>query len=491
MGVVAGSRSSLLWRGALVAFALGVVPAASALDVTTTVDENGTNPAACALREAITALNTGMPFGGCAPLAGDTAIQLATGTYLLEIGSFGANGLTISTAMALHGLGPADTLVDLANVFDSSGLVITAGGEVLLEGLTLANLLATDVGHTIRYQPGASGSRLTLRDVVVRDNEGLNPPGLGFFSNVAADLSLERVVFARNLNNGISAILGGAIFCSTAVAGVNVSVLDGYFVDNETGDLEGSGGGILSRGCNLTLERVTFEDNLVDTDGVPGEGSPDGGGALASRTVAGVTQQLTLRNVTFVGNQSRFTGSGGAINLSDATSGAQHVLLENVTFADNQATNGRDILTLGFDAGGDSTLTVSNVLFGRAAGTGLSACFFATAPTSLGGNLDLDGSCLLTGTGDRTVADAGLAAILEDGGGFAPVLALLPLSPAVDGGVGTACPAEDERGEVRPQDGDGDGDAVCDTGAFELAPIFRDGFESGDASAWTLVVPGV
>src|SRR5690606_32456736 len=47
--------------------------------------------------------------------------------------------------------------------------------------------------------------------------------------------------------------------------------------------------------------------------------------------------------------------------------------------------------------------------------------------------------------------------------------ALLPGSPAIDAGVGD-CIAQDQRGTARPQDGDGDGVAVCDLGAYELTP---------------------
>ncbi len=45
---------------------------------------------------------------------------------------------------------------------------------------------------------------------------------------------------------------------------------------------------------------------------------------------------------------------------------------------------------------------------------------------------------------------------------------LLPGSPAVDAGI-AKCTAHDQRGVRRPQDGNGDGVAVCDLGAYELA----------------------
>lgn len=43
-------------------------------------------------------------------------------------------------------------------------------------------------------------------------------------------------------------------------------------------------------------------------------------------------------------------------------------------------------------------------------------------------------------------------------------------SPAIDAARSSGCPATDQRGVARPQDGDASGAAVCDMGAFELQP---------------------
>jgi len=58
---------------------------------------------------------------------------------------------------------------------------------------------------------------------------------------------------------------------------------------------------------------------------------------------------------------------------------------------------------------------------------------------------------------------------LQDNGGPTPTHALLPGSPAIDAG-GSDCPppATDQRGFPRPVDGNDDGVATCDIGAYEL-----------------------
>jgi len=43
-------------------------------------------------------------------------------------------------------------------------------------------------------------------------------------------------------------------------------------------------------------------------------------------------------------------------------------------------------------------------------------------------------------------------------------------SPAIDFGTTTECPSLDQRGAFRPQDGNEDGTAICDVGAYEVVP---------------------
>jgi hypothetical protein len=87
---------------------------------------------------------------------------------------------------------------------------------------------------------------------------------------------------------------------------------------------------------------------------------------------------------------------------------------------------------------------------------------------SSGHNLAGDDSCRLRHATDLLGTDP-LLLSLEDNGGPTPTHALHPDSPAIDA-VDGECEPTDQRGVLRPQDGDGDGVATCDIGAFEFVP---------------------
>jgi hypothetical protein len=137
----------------------------------------------------------------------------------------------------------------------------------------------------------------------------------------------------------------------------------------------------------------------------------------------------------------------------------------------------------------DGTASISNsLLIGGNSPTGAPGCTRTGTTTSLGGNWVGLGTCLgFRGDArDRILSLVEFEARLEDPqladhGGFTPTIATratrhggdASATPFVDPdpaiiGLLPRCPATDQRGFRRPADGNGDGVARCDPGAFEL-----------------------
>lgn len=169
---------------------------------------------------------------------------------------------------------------------------------------------------------------------------------------------------------------------------------------------------------------------------------------------------LTLNDSTVSGNSADI---GGGISNFGTTA------LNNSTVSGNSALN---------DGGGISnfdTLTLNNSIVADHISGG--DCLISGLTTSLSHNLDSDGSCILTATGDQPSANANLGP-LQDNGGRPKPMPSCPGSDAIDMGTsefGGGCTddsgsafATDQRGFPRPVDG-GSGTVRCDIGAFEFA----------------------
>jgi CSLREA domain-containing protein len=185
------------------------------------------------------------------------------------------------------------------------------------------------------------------------------------------------------------------------------------------------GGGLNTKG-EATLTNVTVSSNTsfmpaVNRLNQGNSGTPVGGGL--SVDVSGI---LTITNVTVSHNTIEASGMGGGIfNNSMAT-------VKNSIIANN---------TAGGDCGG-------------------------TTINSQGNNLTSDASCRFSTATDLNQTNP-LLHLPTDNGGTTWTSALQQASPAIDAGDNAQCPTTDQRGMERPFDGNGDGDWICDIGAYE------------------------
>lgn len=210
-----------------------------------------------------------------------------------------------------------------------------------------------------------------------------------------------------------------------------------------------AGGVAADQSTDLTIERCAILDNLADGN--------SGGGVL----VDGST--LTLLDSTVSGNSAPAAGRvGGGIAVFGSVRGGggpSTVVIRNSTVVDNDA---EDIGGGIYVGPGGHSVSVSNSIFANNPG-------FDCSPgvTSLGWNIDSDGSCNLVASGDQPSTSPDLGP-LGLNGGSTPNYLPNPGSPAIDGGNPAApdsgdatCTLADQRELVI------DGGDVCDIGAVE------------------------
>ncbi len=348
------------------------------------------------------------------------------------------------------------------------------GNCTLREAIVAANTNVA-VDGCVAGQPGPGVTDIV---VVPAGVYILSIAGSGEDQSQTGDLDLTDSVSIEGISARLTIIEGAGLDRVFDVGNVAAAISDVTIRDGDAGG--GSGGGILNGGT-LTIERCTVEGNSA---GGPGGGVRNNNdifvidstlsGNMTSDHGGGMDDHATsfFQNATISGNTVTGGGAGGGLyNL-----GGTDMTLVNSTITGNSSGAGTALHN------GGST-TVTNVLL-------VGSCN-GVVTTSNGGNLESPGdSCGLDGGADQvSVADPALG-LLADNGGGTNTHALLSGGPAIDAAETGLCPGADQRGVARPIDGDDDGTADCDAGAFEFGVpplIFADGFESGDTTAWSSV----
>ncbi|MFB9067480.1 hypothetical protein B1808_12500 [Pseudofulvimonas gallinarii] len=259
---------------------------------------------------------------------------------------------------------------------------------------------------------------------------------------------------------------GGAIHISGPY---NTLIDRSRFVDNHaSGTIDSRGGAIHTEAAGrLVIENSLFHANVAD-----------GQGTVYAQSVSG---ELHVRNSTFVGN------IGGAAVVG------QHpmIAIRNNSFADNNPMipGGAQQLSLtGTAATGATPITISNNLMIPLLGNTDLQCATLGAITLVAGHNIVAGHMQGCGPENTTPLNALRIEALRADGGTVESLTLRAGGAALDAGNPVppsvpdlaACMTVDARGVSRPKDGDADGSARCDAGAWESdgeAPLFRDDYE--------------
>jgi len=440
----AALAGSLLVGGvSLVAMIAGTAPASAQPAVSLYVASGGSGDCtsqlnACgSIQTAITTAE-GVSYSG-----DDVTINVAAGTYTENDTISGAsfNSLTIA------GAGASTTTVN----GNQAGSVFTInGGTVTIDDLTITNgLSAGGYGDGIDITGGAGP--VTVNDSTLSDNGTASGGAGGGIYNFDDTLTVTDSLFSNdnryfggaiNSNGGTLTLTDSTLSGNSSAAGGGIdnggmATVTDSTLSGEPYTSNGSAGGIYNTGT-MTVTHSTVSGNSV-------------GGSGGAITNIGT---MTLTDSTLSGNSAGYIG-GGIANAGTMT-------LTDSTLSDNSAPGGH-----GGGIYNDSTINLGATIVANSSSGG--DCYLPGGTfNDLGYNLDDDGSCNLTATGDVSDTPADLDPTgLQNNGGPTQTIALEAGSPAIRAvSDPSLCPSTDQRGYVR--------NVPCDMGAYQsdsvLAP---------------------
>lgn len=360
-----------------------------------------------------------------------------------------------------------------------------------LEDRTVPSLLTvTNLGNS-----GAGSLRqaiLDANDTTADDTITIEVTGTIKLAGALPDLSTNIDIQGPGANLlTVRRDTGGDYRIFTVPGGTTIA-LSGLTISN--GMVDGNGAGIYNAGT-LTVSGCTLSGNATWFGG-------SGGGLYNSGTA-------TVTASTFNGNYSDWSGSGlynvGALTLS------------NSTVSGNAVGDYFGFGAIGAEGPSSRTIITNSTISGN---TGQFTGIFTAwsngyAPLharnsiieGVAGDLGSWGHNLIGNTIFGSGFDSTdllnvnpLLGPLQDNGGPTSTRALLPGSPALDAGDNTDAPPFDQRGLARIVDGNGDGTATIDIGAYEIQTALpgnippvavNDSYSTNEDTALTVPAPGV
>jgi hypothetical protein len=327
----------------------------------------------------------------------------------------------------------------LTNCCHGGGGIYNDNGNVAITASTLTGNATTAYATNCCNGGGAlyqDGNDITLTNAAlsgnlatVTSNNCCNGGG-GFYNN-GSNLFTSGSALSGNsttVNGTGSSNGGGAYFNDGSSDTVTASTGNGNTAHFSAVPTNSGGGGVFEDANGASFSNSTVSDNSTD---VPAGTNPGGGGIYLDFNGTSVFASMTI-----AGNSATNAPGGGILNNSSTLRSTDTIIAQN------------------------------------SSGSGGANCAGAGSPTfsSLGYNLeDFANTCSFTGAGDIIASGStvGLGP-LQNNGGPTSTRALLPGSPAIEGGNPSGCAdafgsslTTDQRGVARAD--------RCDIGAYEFA----------------------
>ena len=351
------------------------------------------------------------------------------------------------------------------NYAEYGGGVYIRSKQVTVDNSTIINNIAIEGGGGIHNYQGA----LLVQNGSVIDSNTANGEGGGGILFDGDDPSETTTIRHSTISNNISNGDYGAGIYASDDGDEDATLLIEHTVISGNINYDEEGSGVVAYGPKMTITHSAIVNNINYEEGDAG---------------VGAWSPTTIINSTISGNQAP-----NATNVDDGAGGLgiyeTTVTLTNVTIANNSGAYSGGISdwgqngTGGPGGGTPSVLHVTNAIIADNSGGTAPDCNFAagtldfqSAPSILEDTM----GCLSINNSLVQNVDP-LLGTLANNGGNTWTHSLPSHSPAVDVvsenqfGCGMTI-VDDQRGEIRPFDGNKDGTAACDLGAYELVLNF-------------------
>lgn len=299
-----------------------------------------------------------------------------------------------------------------------------------------AAINAASSGDTIAVAPGTyvENLRFNGKAITLQSTAGPTETIIEGINDTAVDLGPNGTIIGFTIRKGV-AFWGGGV----AVHGVGTGALiKSNIFEANTQKFGGSGAAIDVSNAPVTIDRNIFRNNSCQND---------------YQYAAGIVTFSNGPSILVVNNIFE-NNPCPAINISSATG-----QVINNTIVSNRV--GIKIFYLNSLS---QEIFRNNIIIGNTIGLGIDQ---PSENPTWENNLVFGNGTNYSGTTDKTGVASNISAdplFVDQAGGF---YYLNAGSPAIDHGTNTGAPNTDFIGRTRPLDGNGDGSAVTDIGAFE------------------------